>query len=137
LLLFEFHSYYVDVLNFGLASKYLRRVSLDEHFWRERTLTTFRLPPQPIRQKGWYELYQRLSTAKVFTWGHNEFGRLGHSYENLGSRTQFNIRTPTEVETLRHQIVVDLKCGGWSTWALTSAGKVWGWGKVASLRAGD
>jgi hypothetical protein len=35
-----------------------------------------------------------------------------------------------EIEALRNEVVVDLGCGGWSTWALTSSGKVYGWGKV-------
>ena len=38
---------------------------------------------------------------------------------------------PTQVEGL-NEVVVDLGCGGWSTWALTSSGKVYGWGKVYS-----
>jgi len=110
---------------------YLRKVSLDQHYWRQLTLKTFRLPPQPIRQKGWHELYRRLSTAKAFSWGSNEFGRLGHSYETARA-TQLTLshRSPTEIETLRNEVVVDIRCGGWSTWALTSQGKVYGWGKV-------
>lgn len=122
----------VDVLHLGTTSHFFRTVALDEHFWRQRTLHTFRLPPQPIRQKGWSELYRRLSTAKVFTWGFNEFGRLGHNY-NRAERLPLNYRSPTEIESLRNEVVVDLGCGGWSTWALTSTGKVYGWGKVPSL----
>ena len=119
----------VDVLHLGTTSHFFRTVALDEHFWRQLTLHTFRLPPQPIRQKGWSELYRRLSTAKAFTWGFNEFGRLGHNY-NRADRLPLYFRSPTEIESLRNEVVVDLGCGGWSTWALTSMGKVYGWGKV-------
>jgi Regulator of chromosome condensation (RCC1) repeat len=122
----------VDILHLGTTSRYFRKVAFDEHFWRQRTLNTFRLPPQPIRQTGWSELYKRLSTAKVFTWGFNEFGRLGHSYSDAPRtiRTPLYKRKPMEVASLRNEVVVDLGCGGWSTWALTSTGKVYGWGKV-------
>ena len=119
----------IDVLHLGTTSHFFRAVALDEHFWRERTLHTFRLPPQPIRQKGWSELYRHLSTAKVFTWGFNEFGRLGHGYDRTGT-LPLHCRRPTEIELLRNEIVVDLGCGGWSTFAVTSTGKVYGWGKV-------
>jgi alpha-tubulin suppressor-like RCC1 family protein len=101
---------------------------LDEHFWRETTLRTFRLPPQPIRQKGWRDLYSRLSTAKVYTWGHNEYGRLGHSFTSAFFR---QVRNPTQVDTLDHELVVDIACGGWTTWVLTDTGKVFACGKVS------
>jgi len=119
----------VDVLHLGTTSRFFHTVALDEHFWRQLTLQTFCLPPQPIRQQGWAELYCRLSSAKVFTWGFNEFGRLGHNY-NRAERLPIYYRRPTEIEMLRNEVVVDLGCGGWSTWALTSTGKVYGWGKV-------
>jgi hypothetical protein len=116
----------------GTTNRYFQTVALDEHFWRQLTLKTFRLPPQPIRQKGWYELYKRLSTAKAFTWGFNEFGRLGHSYHRGPGTVRMPLyqRAPTEIEALRNEVVVDISCGGWSTWALTSSGNVYGWGKV-------
>jgi alpha-tubulin suppressor-like RCC1 family protein len=40
---------------------------------------------------------------------------------------------PMEIESLSKEVVVDLQCGGWSMWALTSSGKVYGWGKVTTL----
>lgn len=123
-----------DILHLGQTCKLLQTIVTDQHFWRQRTLSTFRLPPQPIRQKGWDEMYKRLSTAKVFTWGSNQFGRLGHNYD--ATRNTFlsqKFPTPTEIESLRQETVVDLGCGGWSMWALTSAGRVYGWGKVITL----
>jgi SCF-associated factor 1 len=124
----------LDVTRLGETSRFFHNVALDQHFWRLRTLSTFRLPPQPIRQTGWLDLYKHLSTARVFTWGSNEFGRLGHNYEaeTRGPvyRVHSQVRTPTEITSLRNEVVVDLGCGGWSTWALTSRGKVYGWGKV-------
>ena len=36
----------------------------------------------------------------------------------------------------RNEVVVDLRCGGWTTWALTSKGKVYGWGKVSTPPSG-
>ena len=121
-----------DILSLSATCRFLNTVAQDQAFWRIRTLQTFRLPPQPIRQKGWDDLYKRLSTAKVFTWGINEFGRLGHSYDPSpqGRVYKAHVRSPTEIEMLRNEIVVDLKMGGWSGWALTAAGKVYGWGKV-------
>ena len=110
-------------------------MAVDQPFWRQYTLKTFRLPPQPIRQKGWYDLYRHLSTARVYSWGSNEFGRLGHSYDltdrNMLLTTIFT--KPTEIESLSKEVVVDLACGGWNMWALTSSGKVYGWGKVTNL----
>jgi alpha-tubulin suppressor-like RCC1 family protein len=70
----------------------------------------------------------------MFTWGFNEFGRLGHNYdaEMRGPvyRVHSQVRTPTEITSLQNEVVVDIGCGGWSTWALTSRGKVYGCGKV-------
>lgn len=125
----------VDILNLGATCHYLHKVHLDEHFWRQRTFETFRLPPQPIRQKGWLDLFKRLSTARALTWGLNQFGRLGHSYAQTPTSlatipTKINV--PTPVDNL-NEVVVDLGCGGWSTWALTSSGRVYGWGKVRSI----
>jgi len=122
----------IDILHLGTTNRYFQTVASDEHFWRQLTLKTFRLPPQPIRQKGWRELFKRLSTAKAFTWGFNEFGRLGHSYHQGPGTVRMPLyqRIPTEIESLRNEVVVDLGCGGWSTWALTSSGKVYGCGKV-------
>lgn len=80
-------------------------------------------------------MYKRLSTAKVFTWGSNQFGRLGHNYEggNVRSFLAQKVGSPTEIESLRNETVVDLGCGGWSMWALTAGGKVYGWGKVGDV----
>src|SRR5437667_12499763 len=110
----------IYILHLGTSNRYFQTVASDEHFWRQLTLNTFRLPPQPIRQKGWRELYKRLSTAKAYTWGFNESGRLGHGYNPIGgshssTRSQ---RVPNEIQTLKNEVVVDLGCGGWSTWAL-------------------
>lgn len=124
----------LDILHLGQTCQYLHTVQTDEHFWRQRTFETFRLPPQPIRQKGWLDLFKRLSTARALTWGLNQFGRLGHSYgQTPTSLTSIptKITVPTQVEGL-NEVVVDLGCGGWSTWALTSSGKVYGWGKVVN-----
>src|SRR5579859_2152461 len=125
----------VDILHLGQTCHYLHTVQTDEHCWRQRTFETFRLPPQPIRQKGWLDLFKRLSTARALTWGSNQFGRLGHSYgQTPTSLTTIptRVNVPTQVEGL-NEVVVDLGCGGWSTWALTSSGKVYGWGKVLSI----
>jgi len=124
----------IDILHLGETCRYLHSVQTDQHFWRQRTFETFRLPPQPIRLKGWLDLFRRLSTARALTWGSNQFGRLGHSYAQIpstltGIPTRINV--PTPVDDL-NEAVVDLGCGGWSTWALTSSGKVYGWGKVLS-----
>ena len=126
----------IDILRLGQTCQYLHSVQTDQHFWRQRTFETFRLPPQPIRQKGWLDLFKRLSTARALTWGSNQFGRLGHSYGQIPTSlttipTRINV--PTRVEEL-NEVVVDLGCGGWSTWALTSSGKVYGWGKVPTPR---
>jgi SCF-associated factor 1 len=124
-----------DILGLGATCQYFHNVAVDQPFWRQCTLKTFRLPPQPIRQKGWYDLYRHLSTARVYSWGSNEFGRLGHSYDLTDRNMLFTTRftKPMEIESLSKEVVVDLVCGGWSMWALTSSGKVYGWGKVTNL----
>src|SRR5579862_3560413 len=124
-----------DILCLGATCHYLHKVQSDEYLWRQRTFETFRLPPQPIRKKGWLDLFKRLSTARALTRGSNQFGRLGHSYAQTPTSlatipTKINV--PTPVDNL-NEVVVDLGCGGWSTWALTSSGKVYGWGKVLSI----
>lgn len=133
----NFHDTFLteDILHLGATCHYLHKVQSDEHLWRQRTFETFRLPRQPIRKKGWLDLFKRLSTARALTWGSNQFGRLGHSYAQTPislATIPTKINVPTPVDDL-NEVVVDLGCGGWSTWALTSSGRVYGWGKVLSI----
>ena len=75
-------------------------------YWRKLTTATFRLPAQPLREKGWEDLYRNLSSAKIFTWGSNQNHRLGHSLR------RYRVPIPTQVEiTPDNEVVVDIVAG--------------------------
>ena len=56
--------------------------------------------------------------GKVFTWGSNEFGQLGHGdYEHR--------HIPTKVESLDGLFIVKIACGGDHTIAITDEGNTY------------
>lgn len=72
---------------------------------------------------------------QVFSWGENSDGRLGHGLplDRNGSK----LRAPAEIELLREEDIVELACGGYGMWALTSNGVVYGWGRVMIIMLGN
>ena len=80
-------------------------------YWRKRTTSTFRLPAQPLREKGWKELYRNLATARLYSWGSNGQGRLGHPRLENGLDYYTNFNYPTEVRDLPNEVVVDIVGG--------------------------
>jgi len=114
-----------EFLNFSATCKAFHALAYDEVYWRKLTTSTFRLPAQPLREKGWRELYKNLSSATLFTWGSNDKGRLGH--EDDCSKMPF----PMEAELPLNQVAVDVVMGGWSTTALTASGSLYTWGTLS------
>ncbi|KAF2138649.1 uncharacterized protein K452DRAFT_290303 [Aplosporella prunicola CBS 121167] len=124
---------------------------LDAGYWRHATQTTFRVPNQPVIQtdaQRWRRLYKRLLTqSRIFTWGSNTHGCLGHSVHQLSdirhprmvpSRPRYqnlNASTPVEVDGTRELgVIADLQCGGWSTTLLTAKGVLYSVGVMDGLR---
>ncbi|MCJ1384398.1 hypothetical protein MMC17_007514 [Xylographa soralifera] len=72
-----------DFLSLTSSCKALLTFRQEPSFWHGLTAATFRLPPQPLlRADGarWQWLYKSLATqSRVYTWGNNEKGNLGHS----------------------------------------------------------
>lgn len=120
-------------------------------YWSAVTRATFRVPNQPVVANDgarWHKMYKRLLLqSKVFTWGNNEKGCLGHS---MIDQTQLNaanpalrrrmvmrsrhVSWPTEMEHLREiGIIADMQCGGWSTNLLTSRGALYSVGVLDGL----
>lgn len=71
--------------------------------------------------------------ARVFSWGANSDGKLGHGLSSDPNEHSF--RTPTEIKMLSTEGIVELACGGYSMWALTSKGIVYGWGRGITISA--
>ncbi|KAF1957913.1 hypothetical protein CC80DRAFT_534415 [Byssothecium circinans] len=116
---------------------------LDSAYWSYATQSTFRVPNQPVVQHDgarWQKLYRRMLTqSRVFTWGLNTRGRLGHAESEDVPRppigrfhprrmwaSQTNCLFPKEMDgAKRFGIVADLQCGGWSTTILDSTGTLY------------
>ncbi len=60
--------------------KLLHAYHEDSTFWHALTRKTFRIPPQPLLQGArWQWLYKKLLTqTRLYTWGDNKSGNLGH-----------------------------------------------------------
>ena len=58
--------------------------------------------------------------GKVFTWGNNRWGQLGH-----GDYKQRHI--PTKVESLDGLFIAKIACGEWHTVVITDKGDTYTW----------
>ena len=58
--------------------------------------------------------------GKVFTWGRNKYGQLGH-----GDKKDRHI--PTKVESLDGLVIVKIACGVYHAIAITDDGDVYTW----------
>ena len=120
-------------------------------FWSTATRTTFRVPNQPVVENDgarWQKMYRRLLTqSKVYTWGHNDKGCLGHSQVSPAQLNSMpiplrrralarskHVSWPTRMQHLEDiGIVADMQCGGWSTNILTSKGVLYTVGVLDGL----
>ncbi|KXT09668.1 hypothetical protein AC579_9979 [Pseudocercospora musae] len=120
-------------------------------FWSALVRRDFRVPNQPVAQtdgERWQKLYKRLRTqSKIFTWGNNEKGCLGHSNERPGPRILSgpgfrrvprrtrHVSWPGEMEGLEELgVISDIQCGGWSTTLLTAKGALYTVGVLDGLQ---
>ncbi|KAF7186065.1 hypothetical protein HII31_12592 [Pseudocercospora fuligena] len=120
-------------------------------FWSALVRRDFRVPNQPVAQtdgERWQKLYKRLRTqSKIFTWGNNEKGCLGHSNEHPGPRILSgpgfrrvprrtrHVSWPGEMEGLEELgVISDIQCGGWSTTLLTAKGALYTVGVLDGLQ---
>ncbi|KAF8425147.1 regulator of chromosome condensation 1/beta-lactamase-inhibitor protein II [Tirmania nivea] len=116
-----------EFLNLCATCKAFLSFADDEVYWRKLTKITFRLPAQPLREKGWRELYKNLHRATLYTWGSNEKGRLGHRHDCR------IVHSPLEVDLPTNQVAVDVVMGGWSTTVLTAFGSLYTWGSLSGF----
>ncbi|KAL1491483.1 hypothetical protein ABEB36_012074 [Hypothenemus hampei] len=95
------------------------------------------------------------SKGRVFSWGDGDYGKLGRGGAEgsktpkmieklqdgegfkLGHPTEEHIRTPELVESLEDKKIVSISIGVAHCLALTSDGKVYGWGKNESKQIAD
>ncbi|KAK5731363.1 hypothetical protein LTR15_001303 [Elasticomyces elasticus] len=115
----------------------------DSAYWSALVRKTFRVPNQPTAQhdgKRWQKLYKRLLTqSRIYTWGDNDKGCLGHSYDAPGSLAHLGPPRARRVNALRRRhiswpaemqgtadlgVISDVQCGGWSTTLLTAKGRL-------------
>ena len=147
---------YLDVPDFvALTStcKALHQPDLSQYarYWSSATRITFRVPNQPVVQNDgarWQKMYKRLLTqSKVYTWGNNEKGCLGHSQVTTAQlnaaspdmrrrlvMASRHVSWPTEMENAEDiGIIADMQCGGWSTTLLSSKGALYTVGTLDGL----
>ncbi|MCJ1401198.1 hypothetical protein MMC11_004410 [Xylographa trunciseda] len=130
-----------DFLSLTSSCNALLTFRQEPSFWHGLTTETFRLPPQPLlRADGarWQWLYKSLATqSRVYTWGNNEKGNLGHSAHvpprppgramrfAPGPLRYMSTAVPVMIqENSGVGIVSDVQCGGWSTVLLNSVGQL-------------
>ena len=119
LLIFPYLTAY-DFLSFTGCTKRFLSFRQEPTFWRTLTISTFRIPPQPLlRSDGarWQWLYKSLLTqTSVYTWGNNERGNLGHGFGLPPAMHHHalprNHGWPTEIEEIDDVgVVADVQCG--------------------------
>ncbi|EME85755.1 uncharacterized protein MYCFIDRAFT_41302 [Pseudocercospora fijiensis CIRAD86] len=140
-------------LSFTATCKALHKPDFmhESTFWSALVRHDFRVPNQPVAQtdgERWQKLYKRLRTqSKIFTWGNNEKGCLGHSNEHPGPRILSgpgfrrvprrtrHVSWPGEMEGLEELgVISDIQCGGWSTTLLTAKGALYTVGVLDGLQ---
>lgn len=96
----------------------------DPTFWHTLTRKTFRIPDQPLLQEArWQWLYKKLLTqTKLYTWGSNANGNLGHvevepadNAESLHARPHVAFRRSLRPQGRRRRLRRD---SGWPREAL-------------------
>jgi SCF-associated factor 1 len=112
---------FLDVQSFiSLSSTckafYQPTVRFNATFWSHATQSTFRVPNQPVVQgdgRRWRRMYRRLLTqSRVFAWGNNPSGCLGHKVSSRGDHLQQGHAWPEEMEGASDLgIIADLQCG--------------------------
>ena len=118
-------------------------------YWSACVRRDFRVPNQPVIQhdgRYWQKLYRRLRCdSRVYTWGNNEKGCLGHSFRaaqlpyRRRSRTHEQRRNhigwPERMEGIEKLgVISDLQCGGWSTILLTAKGELFAVGVLDGMQ---
>ena len=69
---------------------------------------------------GFYHTAALTKEGKLFTWGRNSYGQLGH-----GDKEHRQI--PTKVESLDGLVIVKIACGQYHTIAITDDGDAYTW----------
>lgn len=110
---------------------YHPEVRLDPSYWRNATRWKFRVRNRPMVQNDglhWQRLYKRMLTqSRVFTWGQNTRGCLGHPRPAQGRVVSLmpHASWPKEIDRPDYLgITADLQCGGWSTIILNDRGQI-------------
>lgn len=128
----------------------------DSAYWIHATRAKFRLPNRLGPQADglhWQRLYKRLLTqSRVYTWGQNTHGCLGHDVDAVDAPPRLHPRGmgprfvgrrqlatdqawPEEMTQARDLgVVADLQCGGWSTTVLNDRGVLWTVGVIDGER---
>lgn len=123
---------YLDVKSFLSLCRACRafqqsEIRFDALYWRQQTRSTFRVPLHLLVQhdgRRWCKLYERLLTqSRVYCWGDNEHGRLGHAgqtnFPQMSSASSRRIMDrairkaplPFEVDLKEIGTIADLQCG--------------------------
>ncbi|CAG2163229.1 unnamed protein product [Oppiella nova] len=90
--------------------------------------------PQFIEElsfKGYDFVFAQTAEGGLLGWGHNNKGQLGRGDTNYGVFLK-----PLEIDFGEHEEIVQISCGKNHALALTSSGKVYGWGDNSSGQIG-
>ena len=117
-----------------------RALLYDAQYWSSLLRSTFRVPNQPAAENDgerWHKLFKRMHTqTRIFTWGDNTNGCLGHSTDELkwtrsDSLRRRHVSWPEKMVRVEDLgVVADLQCGGWSTTLLTAKGALYTVGSI-------
>lgn len=72
---------------------------------------------------GFYHSMALTSQGRLYAWGENAYGELG-----IGNRIARTRPVLVQMGPLAGKSIVELHAGVWTSWVLTSDGKVFGWG---------
>jgi alpha-tubulin suppressor-like RCC1 family protein len=86
---------------------------------------------------GGYHSLAVTSLGKVFSWGHDGYGQLGNGPDSTENKS-----TPQEITShftglAINEIITSVSAGNYHSLALTSLGRVFGWGQNSNGRVGN
>ncbi|KAG0125511.1 hypothetical protein HOY82DRAFT_492802 [Tuber indicum] len=129
---------YKGAVNLSRTSKGFHNTLYNEEtgYWKREAQRVFKTPhvDSLINKVPWRYLFRGMAKARVYTWGQDTDGKLGHDrpLPDRYMRSPYSVAIPFEILGLRNKFVVDMVAGGWSTSFLTSDGHVYISGRLGS-----
>ncbi|CAH2351327.1 SCF-associated factor 1 [[Candida] railenensis] len=124
-----------DIFSLSMTSQLLHNMLTTNETYHQLYLKHFGTKPVPLNLESycWEELFKlRISSkAKFYTWGTNDFGRLGHDPRDLLKHKRFGgIDIPLVVNDLEGKIITAIEASGYSFQVLTNSGELYWTGQL-------